>query len=134
MDITIKNVSPDMAKAIELLASKADVACGPKIEVEVHEDAPKKYEPLGELKLIRLTHEKYLAICQDTLILAKGYGPTPDADNKLHRLFFEHQSGMRYRDWIKKWIPRFIALYPLDMKAMSGLHKIDADLDAGPQE
>jgi len=51
MDITIKNVSPDMAKAIELLASKADVGWGPQIEVEVHEDAPKKYEPLEELKL-----------------------------------------------------------------------------------
>ena len=108
MDITLKNVSPDMAKAIKLLASKADVACGPKIEVEIKEDAPKKYEPLGELKLARLSYDNCLAICQGTIILAKGYNSTPDADNKLHRLFFEHQSGMRYRDWIKKWIPRFI--------------------------
>ena len=133
MDITIKNVSPDMAKAIELLASKADVACGPKIEVEVHEDAPKKYEPLGELKYVNNPNGSSAKILVDRGIgVAESHTPLQCSKDALRRLFFEHQTYKRYYEWQKRWKTNIESLLPLG--AGKELRKIDADLDAGPQE
>lgn len=139
MDITLKNVSPDMAEAIRLLASKADAGCGPKIEVEVTPE-PENYDVL-ELRMSRyLTGQSSMVIGFEgdpTYFAVVSFPPGRDNETTAREVVRRYNLGTRafaLARHIVNYFEHGCCAISSGGKAHSDAKSILADLDAGPKK